>query len=36
VLLVRGAARVDLVDGVPDGYVEASRKLVPEEHFEAW
>jgi hypothetical protein len=36
VLLVRGAARVDLVDGVPDEYVEASGKLVPDEHFEGW
>ena len=36
VLLVRGAARLDLVDGVPDSYVEASRKLVPAEHFEGW
>jgi Pyridoxamine 5'-phosphate oxidase len=36
VLLIRGAARVELVDGVPDGYVEASRKLVPAEEFEGW
>jgi Pyridoxamine 5'-phosphate oxidase len=36
VLLIRGAARVDLVDGVPDGYVEASRKLVPPEDFDGW
>jgi hypothetical protein len=36
VLLIRGAARVDLVDGVPDAYVEASRKVVPAEHFEGW
>jgi hypothetical protein len=36
VLLVRGAARLDLVDGVPESYVEASRKLVPAEHFEGW
>jgi hypothetical protein len=36
VLLVRGAARLDLVDGVPDSYVEASRKLVPAEHFAGW
>ncbi|GAA3282645.1 pyridoxamine 5'-phosphate oxidase family protein [Dactylosporangium vinaceum] len=36
VLLVRGAARLELVDGVPDEYVEASRKLVPAEQFEGW
>jgi hypothetical protein len=36
VLLIRGAARVELVDGVPDAYVEASRKVVPAEHFESW
>jgi hypothetical protein len=36
VLLIRGAARVELVDGVPDLYVEASRKVVPAEHFEGW
>jgi hypothetical protein len=36
VLLIRGAARVELVDGVPDSYVEASRKVVPAAHFEGW
>jgi hypothetical protein len=36
VLLIRGAARVELVDGVPDAYVEASRKVVPAAHFEGW
>jgi Pyridoxamine 5'-phosphate oxidase len=36
VLLIRGAARVELVDGVPDGYVEASRRLVPAEEFAGW
>jgi hypothetical protein len=36
VLLVRGTATVDLVDGVPDGYVEASRKLVPPDQMAAW
>ena len=37
VLLIRGAARVELVDGVPDAYVEAARKGgVPAEHFEGW
>lgn len=36
VLLVRGTASVELVDGVPDEYVAASRKLVPEAEFEGW
>lgn len=35
-LLIRGAARVEPVDGVPDAYVEAARKVVPAEHFEGW
>jgi hypothetical protein len=35
-LLIRGAARVELVDGVPDSYVEASRKVVPAAYFEGW
>jgi Pyridoxamine 5'-phosphate oxidase len=36
VLLVRGAATLTLVDGVPDEYVEASRKIVPAEAFDSW
>ena len=36
VLLVRGTAQLSQVDGVPDEYVEASRKLVPAEDFAAW
>jgi probable blue pigment (indigoidine) exporter len=36
VLLVRGTASVELVDGVPDEYVEASRKLVPADQFDGW
>jgi hypothetical protein len=35
-LLIRGEARVELVDGVPDGYVEASRKVMPLEEFADW
>ncbi|PXY19229.1 pyridoxamine 5'-phosphate oxidase family protein [Prauserella muralis] len=35
-LLVRGAATVEIVDGVPDEYVAASRKLVPEPEFPRW
>jgi hypothetical protein len=36
VLLVRGAAEVEVVDGVPHEYVAASRKLVPPDAFPAW
>jgi hypothetical protein len=36
VLLIRGAASVELVDGVPDGYIEASRKVTPAEVFTDW
>lgn len=35
-LLIRGAARVELVEGVPDTYIEASRKVLPAEHFDDW
>jgi hypothetical protein len=35
-LLIRGEARVKLVDGVPDGYVDASRKVIPADHFDGW
>ncbi len=36
VLLIRGAASVELVDGVPEGYIEASRKVTPAEVFTDW
>jgi hypothetical protein len=36
VLLVRGAASLEPGDGVPDEYVEASRKVTPAEVFEDW
>lgn len=36
VLMIRGTARLDLVDGVPDDYIEASRKGVPAEQFDDW
>jgi hypothetical protein len=36
VLLIRGAATLERVDGIPDGYVEASRKLVPAEEMAGW
>ncbi len=36
VLLIRGAATVETVDGVPDDYLAASRKLVPDAEFASW
>ena len=36
VLLIRGAASLELVDGVPEEYIEASRKVTPAEVFEDW
>ena len=36
VLLIRGAARLELIDGVPDAYLDASRKVIPAEHYESW
>ncbi len=36
VLLIRGEASVELVEGVPDVYIESSRKLVPADQFAAW
>jgi hypothetical protein len=36
VLLIRGSARLELVDGVADAYLEASRKIVPAEDYDGW
>jgi hypothetical protein len=36
VLLVRGEAAVEVVDGVPDEFVESSRRFVGEEGMPAW
>jgi Pyridoxamine 5'-phosphate oxidase len=36
VLLIRGSASVEIVDGVPDVYVEASKKIVPADQQEGW
>ena len=33
ILLVRGSAAVEVVDGVPDEYLEASRRYVPREQW---
>jgi hypothetical protein len=34
--LIRGSASLELVDGVPDGYVEAARKVVPADQMDGW
>lgn len=36
VLLIRGAATLELVDGVPDDYLDAGHKLVPDDQFAEW
>jgi Pyridoxamine 5'-phosphate oxidase len=36
ILLVRGSAALELVDGVPDDYLEASRRYVPPEQWSAF
>lgn len=36
VLLIRGRAALETVDGVPDGYVEASRRTMPPEAWEGF
>ncbi len=36
VLLIRGDARVELVQGVPDGYLEAGHKVMTDEQYPDW
>jgi hypothetical protein len=36
VLLIRGTAEVELVEGIPDGYVKAGRKVMTEEQYSDW
>ncbi len=36
ILLIRGVARLDIVDGIPTEYLEASRKAVPPEQWETF
>lgn len=36
VLLIRGTAEVTTVDGVPEEYLAASRKQVPDDMFAGW
>lgn len=35
-LLVRGTCAIEIVDGIPDGYLEASRRTMDEETFGQW
>ena len=36
VLFIRGDAAVEIVDGVPEDFLEASRRRMPEEMFANW
>lgn len=36
VLLIRGVAEIELVDGVPDGYLRAGRKVMTDEQYSDW
>ena len=36
VLLVRGTASIEVADGVPDGFVEATRRSIPPEAMTDW
>lgn len=36
VLLIRGTAQVELVQGVPDGYLEAGHKVMTDDHYPGW
>lgn len=36
VLLIRGTASIEVVDGVPPGYLEGAKKLVDAQHWEAF
>ncbi|GAA4374712.1 pyridoxamine 5'-phosphate oxidase family protein [Agromyces bauzanensis] len=35
-LLIRGSASTEVVDEIPDAYIEASRKLIPPADFATW
>jgi len=35
-LLIRGVAEVELVEGVPDGYLTAGRKVMTDEQYPQW
>jgi len=35
-LLLRGTASVEIVDGVPDVFLQAARRRTPDEYWDAW
>jgi Pyridoxamine 5'-phosphate oxidase len=35
-LLVRGTCRTEVVNGIPDGYLEASRRTMDEASYQEW
>ena len=36
VLLIRGIAEVELVEGIPDGYLTAGRKVMTDDQYPEW
>ena len=36
VLLIRGTAEVELVEGIPDGYLTAGRKVMTNDQYQVW
>ena len=36
VLLIRGVADVEVVEGVPDGYLDAGRKVMTDDQYPQW
>ena len=36
VLLIRGTAEVELVEGIPDGYLTAGRKVMTDDQYPEW
>ena len=36
VLLIRGTAEVKLVEGIPDGYLSAGRKVMTDDQYPGW
>ena len=36
VLLVRGTATAEEIEGVPQGYLDAGHKMVDDEHYDEW
>ena len=36
VLLIRGTAEVELVEGIPDGYLAAGRKVMTDDQYPGW